>query len=235
MKKVSKFVKNMFGLAVLAAAMVAVPACSSDDDEPVSNAITEIKADVVNGDNYNSVVDKVRALAEISSVWNEQLSTYIWAGYPIAESAYVGGGFTLQLPATLPDAHITLLSEILNDDKLTISPATVKAEVIDIFVAYGKTGQQVGRFRHLKGAGDAVEAKAMYIYADNNVTVKGSDTGVEDDLTYSYEWNVSLTKGWNVIYVTNTANETAKTLTIVYSNKNPGGLQWIFIEDTQSF
>jgi hypothetical protein len=65
---------------------------------------------------------------------------------------------------------------------------------------------------------------AYYTYVDRNVTIKGSFTDELDDETYIC--NVSLVKGWNIVYEIESKKDDVYTYTSTTSN--PGGLSWVF-------
>jgi len=67
---------------------------------------------------------------------------------------------------------------------------------------------------------------AFLIYADRDVTIKG--TFSSDEYTVTENWNVSMKKGWN--YVIYSENEATKTGTFTSSTTQPSDFKWTVME-----
>ncbi|MDR3093451.1 MAG: DUF3823 domain-containing protein [Bacteroidales bacterium] len=214
---------SIFGIAVLTVAvLVCTPSCNKDDDNGGS-AVVEIKATVENGVGLN--VDKVKALLGLDE---ERIGyDWVWTGYEVASTDYTNGGFTLKLPETVPASRLGLLFDGLSEG-VTVNPATAKGMFI-VIVAYNDENE-MGEFEYI----DAKGWTASYTYVDRDVTVTGSYTGKSPSGSYTENTekitfdNLSLKKGWNVIYHFYEENESTKTNTSKLTNTKPAGLKWIF-------
>jgi hypothetical protein len=206
MKTMNRVVMNKLSIAVLTAVLlVCAPACKDDDDN-------------------DAPVDKVVAMADFDIDEDGN-----WVGYKVFSSPYVNNGFALQLPETVPAEHLFLMSDRPGGEKITATPATVKILLIEMFVGY-KKDKEVGEFFYAKVLSENQNVSAVYMYAENDVTIHGTKTETYSNWTEFESWNVSLTQGWNIVYCVYTEDETTGTDSWEYSNNNPGGLQWIYDE-----
>ncbi|GHT40393.1 hypothetical protein AGMMS49965_08610 [Bacteroidia bacterium] len=149
--------KNVFLLAAMAVSAVCVTSCSDDDDKPAGgDGSLSITAVVENGNEYNDLIDEVRVVV----------------GDVTVTGKYAKGGFTLVLPASVPDEYLEVRGGI---KILFISGGN--------FRPYDKNGEEVGRF----------EYAASFMY---------SEIAAARD-------NLSVKKGWNIVYFTNDGNMTS--------------------------
>jgi hypothetical protein len=215
------------------------PCCNKDDGPKFT-----ITATVENGSAYNSVVDVVKAL--------ERMDKSPWG-----EGKYENGGFIIEIPETVEGQYLGQLAfNVLPD--FTVSDEDYQVALLQDFKGY-KSGKLAGIFVY--GKGTEIENKldyylsiteAQYIYADTDVTMTGSDEETESgydeenkidyDYTYHLSINLSLEKGWNMVYLTLTYTEEIdiedKVLVInekmSFSSTNIGGLKWYFDDSSDN-
>ena len=119
----------------------------------------------------------------------------------LAEAELKSGGFTLQLPGTVPERFLVPIDDaefLLFNAELTYSDNNAKVLPLPYFVGYNSAGRHISMF--------LIREKNLsskhYIYADHDVNVSGSstlDTGDnEPDVVVSVD--LKLKKGWNVYY-----------------------------------
>ncbi len=182
--------------------------CKKDDDGPGTSSIEDNK---ITATVSASNVDNVKALVDVSGDNMGNLT-----GTSVANSSF-SNGFTLTLPATVDAKY---LEEFDDDDfpsGISVSDKSAKTGEI-VIVGYDKAGAQLGTFWYASNTWDA-----GFIYADKNVTITGSGTDKYGDTEV---YNVSLVKGWNIIYGTETEKNDVSTYT--YTTSDPGGLKWVF-------
>jgi hypothetical protein len=232
MNKVSLF----FMAAVLTAGMV-FTGCNKDDEDGGTSALADnkITATVVNGASYSSAVDNVKALMNEYEEYDEDLGRYVWTGYTAGSGAYTSGGFTISLTATIEAQYLG--SEVEAEEGITISDPAVKIGYVEHIIAY-KSDVEVGDFTYCNydpnGDEPASGADGYYLYVDRDVNITGSESNTSNGYTETYTANMSLKKGWNIVYDTWNYNEAAKTAT--YTTKTgaaPSGMKWYFYPDIE--
>jgi hypothetical protein len=195
----------------------------------VNDKNNEINATVENGASLNVNEVKARLGYSLSIVDGEAM----WTGFAVASGDFVNGGFTLKLPETVPASELaSMVEDGEYPEGITVNPATAKIASIGLIIAY-KDGKQVGRFKYTDGG----NWEAFFSYADRDVTVKGSSTSTntEEGWTNDLTYDVSLTKGWNVIYIYNKNNASKKSSTLEATSTKPAGLKWVFDPGAEIF
>ncbi|GHT25770.1 hypothetical protein FACS189430_12390 [Bacteroidia bacterium] len=186
---------------------------------------TIVTAKVENGNDLNSKVNAVQV-----DVWNDEGD----AGqekYKIASGSYASGSFTVNLPVTVDSKYLLPTvdnSELLSDDwkdKIMISNPNVKNCCIE-FKAY-KDGNRGGNFTYY---GKTSETYGYFIYSDGDVTLTGLGTYTNDGYICTYDYNVSLKKGWNIVYEYSKEDVNAKTFTIKMTSVAPADMKWYYYE-----
>jgi hypothetical protein len=208
----------MLGAVITAGA---ITGCNKDDgDGGTTSAITSITAVVENGSQYNTAVETVEA----------------WIGeeYLVASGKYASGGFTLNLPETVPAAHLGLLVNEAGKGA-TVSDAEARVTSIDFFDAY-KGDTRAGRFEHATHPEESTEltvTRANYMYADRDARVSGTTTSGEHNASTTL--SITLKKGWNILYVTsvrevseNGDESYTRTVSNTISNTAPAGMKWYY-------
>ena len=196
--------------ACMIAGSIFFTGCSKDKDGSGGSTFKSITAKVVDGKDYDSLIDEVIAVI----VYDDGDEG---AGFAVESGPYKNGGFTIDFPESVSSKY---LDYIFDDPEEGVKVSDEKTQgAILFFSGYSKSGEWVGLFNHEKETKTSY-SEAEYLYVDRNCTVKGT----EKDGKYTYTYDVSLKKGWNIIYYTET------DLTETYSSKNPGGLEWYFYD-----
>ena len=86
----------------------------------------------------------------------------------------------------------------------------------------------VTTFVYGKRNGDDI-AEVSFWYTDRDVRITGKDSYFDeyDEITYTYNLDISLKKGWNTVYWTGKVNSSTTSV----SNNPVSGLKWYFEED----
>jgi len=220
-----KIVLNYLVIAALAVAGV-FSSCKKDDDgNLVSGGFNGIiMATVENGNAYDSKIENV-------VVWPKGTESQATPGIM---AKYVNGEFTVELHATVDD---NFLKEIYGSyPALKVSNKNVKGTSLNISAF--QSGVSVGNFYYAKNSG--IQTEALFVYVDGNVNITGSDSqtiinrdsygNILGEHTYKISYGVSLKKGWNVMYFTEThSNSGQKTTTSETVTTNaPEGMRWYF-------
>jgi hypothetical protein len=211
---------NLLRVAVLAALMPAI-ICTScnkdDDDEGGATTVTAIEGTLTGTIPAN--VDELRASVYWGDEWNE---------YEVGKCAFdATGKFKIDLPATLDSKYLRTIDIDEDAPNVKVSNPNVKTASITSLRTF-KDGERT--YGNLSYIDKSAHAERIYMYADGDVTIKGSGTEKDDDWTYVYDYNVTLKKGWNLIYVSSEENEATKTDTEKLSNNAPAGLKWVYYE-----
>lgn len=200
--------------------------CADDDDDGASaNTVSAIEASVENGSSYNSRVDVVKALMDVDEEYDSETGEYYFTGYEAATANYSNGSFKLNLPQSVNSQYLFSITEDLSGD-ISVSDKNAKIGSVEFILGY-KNGVETGMFEYGYDTDDA-SAWTTHIYADSDVTVTGSESEKEGNTTYNYVYNMSLKKGWNVVYVADAKK--GNTWTITFSGKKPSGMKWIFYD-----
>jgi hypothetical protein len=188
-------------------AELAFTSCNKDDDGPEASPIESITATVENGSSYD--LDQVKALIYYENGIDEVVS-----------GKYTNGGFTLALPKTIDAKYLELIFEEKElKDGMKVSDPNVKITLLDRIEGY-KSGDRVGTFMYIKEPSASSETEGTVVYTDRDVVITGSVTLSG----YTEVMNISLKKGWNMMYYTETATE------MTTSTSDPGGLKWVFYQ-----
>lgn len=207
------------------------------DPNPEQCAITQdgkLKADVKN---FSTLVGMIEYVKANIWVWDD----YIDNDYveKLGEGAFKNNGFTMML-GELPDRYLKDITDEL-EDFYTLRISDRKARVSTFegisFDAYRGT-ESVGEFYHVKEMGKNYYKSeeiffengivGIFVYADRDVSISGSETWEEDyNEYYHYQFNLSLRKGWNEIFVESKKSGNNYDIWIT-ANKQPDGMTWEF-------
>ena len=198
--------------------------CTKDDESDNGKAGTITATNVVNS---SSQIATVKA-----EVWYNDNKDVL------AEAQYKNNGFTLKLPATVDAKY---LESMFEDDEdmagVTVSDKTAKGFSISKFRAYDKNDKEIGRLMYASADPSSDNndnySGAMWLYVDKNVTIKGQNKDKDEEYNEEYiaNYNLTLKKGWNICYIseTYTNNKSAKTYTTTVASKKPSvTLKWYF-------
>ncbi len=223
--------KNVFLLAAMAVSAVFV-GCdkgndpSNDDPSDPSGGLTGSSFDgVITATVSGLAIDEVKAIEYIKGV----------VEFEMASGKYENGGFTLNLPSTIPAQYLVAFAGTVPTG-IQISDANFKGFIGGNIYAY-KNGERVGQFVYGAEIDDDTKISVSFIYADRNVTITGSYTTenewVTEIVTYN---NVTWKKGWNKVYFTSTQSQKNGKLTIKSdcTTIEPSGLYWWFEPSNKS-
>lgn len=191
--------------------------CDKDDDDPETS--------VVAGNKITATVSAPN-VAKVKAMVYYEGEGDVGGESIIAECDYSNGGFTLTLPENVDAKYLETLSNYEFEDGISISDKNVKTCSIDIY-GYNAAGAEAGTFWY-----ESKTCEAGFMYVDRNVTVTGSHTYSDGEKEV---YNMSLVKGWNIVYMTETEKDDVYTYTATTSN--PGGLSWVFYsrDDDESY
>jgi hypothetical protein len=173
----------------------------------------KITATVENGSAYNSKISTVKAMAEDYTTDTEAV---------LASGNYSNGGFIITLPTT---PAVKYLGQMVSPN-ITVSDPGAKFCIVEpLFEAY-KGANSVGDLCYAKEGNSSV-IFGMYMYADRDVTIDGKESGGGVNVTF----NLSLKKGWNIIYNTYSPYDNSQSL----SSTVVSGLKWYFEENENDY
>jgi len=215
--------------------------CNKDKDASGNSSISSINAKVENGSDYN--FDNVKAVMYYGDSGDE---------YVVGQSKYTSGSFTIGLPETVDKMYLSPLVETDDDevslDWVTISDKTVMGNGINI-EGY-QSGSYIGDFYYGSASQNStatnfsmIVIEGAFVYVEKEVTMTGSttETDVVDGIRVpmNSSANVTLKKGWNIVYTTmsismkanSNGDITSMSGTTSLTSKNPGGLKWYYQDD----
>jgi len=231
-------VKNafkMFGIIAIAALIgFWSVSCGDDNDSGGGNAISgntiTSGAEVV----YDSYIEDVAEAKKVTDFgfrgyWDENNDTeeYKPLSYFFDGSSSVkisNGKVTINL-GTPKSAYLQTINGMFKEG-VTVNPINAKICQIYGFTSFDGKYDLYCPIDYNK----QVEVQVILVYADRNVTVKGSSTySDKEDEQHTDINNVSLKKGWN--YLISSYNETTKTCTYTSSTTLPSGPKWTVYEN----
>jgi hypothetical protein len=218
--------KFNLNVAAFICAAFLITGCNKDDNSSGSTVISAINATVENGNEFNSKIDDVKALIDADIEYSSETGHYDWIGHEIASEDYTKGGFSLDLPKTVDSKYLTRFFPDGIPDGISISDTTVRGNAIEI-IAY-KSGLEVGYFEYIS-YDSTTYTYAAYIYVNKNVKISGSysDTDIYE------KYDVSLKKGWNIVYDKET--ESDNHYSDIVSSKAPSEMKWIYTDFNESY
>ena len=194
------------------------------------------------GDNGGSNVSKIAAANVING--STQITTVkaiaYWEsgnnyGYDaIAQTRYANNGFTLELPSTVAAKYLELIFEEAPQG-VSVSDENAKMLFLDDLRGYDEDEKEIGDF-YLEKENDNSEYYTSWFYVDRDVTIKGEVRDMYDDYEDIDKFDLTLKKGWNVIYDSYVRNYNSSTKNVyVYSltSKKPSGVNysWVFYDN----
>ncbi|GHV61475.1 hypothetical protein FACS1894195_2040 [Bacteroidia bacterium] len=198
----------MGAMAVIASGMFT--SCEKDDKDtvvtnplvPNTDGSATLTVIVENGNSYNSTISTAKIFIKPDGGDDVE----------IVSGNYANGGFTINLPATLNDSIVEI--NLVVSENFTVSDGTAKVTGLRTsFRIYGyNNSAEVGRFYCKSGDYDV-----KLFYADKDVNISGQI--LREDRNDSI-YNLSLKKGWNLVYVLETSDTYEVTTT------SQGELKW---------
>ena len=232
-------------LILTAAILLFISGCKKNDGEHDSPFYLNVT--VENGSQHISKIDMVYAKAV--GVLESTPET-------IAKTSYGNGTFTLELPGTIGEKYLFPIENTIfpGINNINISDKTAKITAVVLYAE--KDGENVGNIYRssfdqtiiFQWPNDEILEKikeiyatgaygTSYIYVNKSVTITGTTVineiqGHAIDNPYTCNYNLHLTKGWN-IYATKTTgtweNNTLKTGTVEITNVEPAGMKWFYL------
>ena len=201
--------------------------CDKDDDNNGGgNTTSKITAtNVING---STQIKTVKALV----YWESRDED---GNDAIAQGPYQNNGFTLELPATLGAKYL----ETLDADDLegiTVSDRNFKSGFLDDLRGYNENDEEIGDF-YLEEENEDSEHDAVWLYVDRDVTIKGETKYIDEEYDEEYieKYDLTLKKGWNIVYGSDTESyENGRDVySYTMSSKKPSGVNytWNFYDD----
>ena len=140
----------------------------------------------------------------------------------LGRASVSNGQFALKLLVPNEECLENIFEEFEDMEGVTISDKNVKGTFVELICA--KDGELVGRM-FLSPANLNDDINVMFIYADRNVTIKGTEKDTYDDEIFITEYNMNLQKGWNAVvgkeygneYTMATQNIPASMFCVIYS------------------
>ena len=177
--------------------------CRNDDDDD-NGGTFEIRATNVSGN--TSGITTVRAIIYGS---NDNVLT-------VGEAPFQNNGFTLRLTNEIPASFLFPVTYMEYEGTLTISDRSARLAFIQEGICALNSGSN--KIGVLWSGNERENASfwAFWIYADKNVTIRGTN-----DRAY---YNLNLRRGWNTVY------EHYSTGIERFTTQRPAGanLQWNF-------
>ena len=215
-----------FGLFLaLGLTTVVFNSCDKDDDND-GNASKITATNVING---STNIKTVKALIYWESGEND------YGKDAITQAPYLNNGFTLELPATLGAKYL----ETLDADDLegiTVSDRNFKSGFLDDLRGYNENDEEIGDF-YLEEENEDSEHDAVWLYVDRDVTIKGETKYIDEEYDEEYieKYDLTLKKGWNIVYGSDTESyENGRDVySYTMSSKKPSGVNytWNFYDD----
>jgi len=152
--------------------------CDKDDDNDGDTALKITATNVINGStNIKTVKAKI--------YWESGENDYDEDA--IAQAPYLNNGFTLELPTTLEAKYL----ETMDLEGIAVSDKNFKSYFLYDLRGYNEDDDEIGYFYLEEENGDNFYYTS-WIYSDRDVTMEGENDGEK--------YNVTLKKGWNVVY-----------------------------------
>ncbi len=203
-----------FGLFLaLGLTTVVFNSCDKDDDnDGDTNGGNASKITATNVFNGSTNIKTVKALIYWESGEND------YGKDAITQAPYLNNGFTLELPTTLEAKYL----ETFDADDLegiAVSDKNFKSCFLEDLRGYNEDDDEIGYFYLEEENGDN-DYYTSWIYSDRDVTIKGEDDGEK--------YNVTLKKGWNVVYDSYTDDSYS------FTSQKPSGVNytWNFYDNS---
>ena len=221
--------KFLLSIVVCACAGIIITGCSKNDSTDDNSSIKVINATVENGSDYNSKIDAVKGLLNSTMGYNSETDSISVDGYEVESANFKSGGFTLDLPETVDTKNLQKIHNNEIPNGVSMSDTSVYGNFLSI-MAY-KSGSLIGEFYYGTEDTTSLLNYALYLYVDRKVTITGTgskqdDYGTTTNLTY----NVSLKKGWNIMYETENISDSGESTTVEVTSVLPDNLKWLFMD-----
>jgi len=148
--------------------------------------------------------------------------------YEIAKANY-SNGFTLDLPA-LESKYLAPVLDGSEEGYTITGNKNAKMAMIDPFYGCNASGDALGYFFYMGTAGEYHLSIAFWFYVDSDINVKGKEEWEEEGYDVTFEIDMKLKKGWNMVYVTGEIDFDSLTGKETMTTQKPSGLtfMWFF-------
>lgn len=227
MKNTKKMWSTLAIIAIVAVIGFSTASCGDDSDGGGGLGNTIVSgAEVIYDSSNIENLDKAKSVTDFSFIFygfeekGKPLSIYL-DGSP---KATVNNNKVTIILGTPKSAYLQDINDIFyfeEIDGITVTPSDAKLfKIWDFFNSDGDVNYYEDYTLYL----EKDDKWAGLIYADRNVTIKGTDTYESHGTTYTDTFNVSLKKGWN--YMIGSYMETDNTGTYTSSTTQPSGCKW---------
>ncbi|HDP75508.1 MAG TPA: hypothetical protein ENN49_06505 [Bacteroidales bacterium] len=199
--------------------------CDKDDDtDGGTNDGQVFKITATNVINDSAEIKTVKAIV----YWES--GDYDYGSDAIAQAPYQNNGFTLELPEILDAKYLeTLDAEDL--EEIFVSDNNFKFCTLDDLNGYNSEDEKIGEF-YLVGVKEDGVYFTFWLYVDRDVTINGeySEIDEEDNEEYIEIYDLTLKKGWNVVYASEMESPDRHVYTATISSKKPSDVNyaWYF-------
>jgi len=206
-----------YALLLIAGVVICSVSCKKDSkgdgEGEVTDFIINAKNIIIDGNDNNVAV--VKAI-----MFNKQY----YEDEPIATGTYENGGFKLALPFTIDSSYLDEAFK-LGGNWWYVNNPNVKVGEIYIF-AYDEADNKIGWFVHAENR----KMGANYVYADRSVTITETYFLSEYDYNKTITFDLSLKKGWNVVYSIEEVDDDYYYYNCTLTTKKPSGvtLKWSY-------
>ena len=226
--------KNLFlklGLlpALILAATVFV-SCGGNKPELPDNSVISARGVVAVGNGNINDIASVRA-----GFFESRLPVFHSLG---DEVPFQNNGFTMQLPATLPDNLLSLIRGSFTDNAAITGNPDARWLPHTALAAFCENDNRIGTF-NLIGDVD-IESRtgttARWVYVDSNAAVISDSEVCGINICVRTIVNLNLRKGWNIVYISIATDDDGNS-TITTTTKRPSGVffVWTFISLEDEF
>ena len=238
--------KNLFlKLGLLPALILAATtfvSCGGNEPELPDNSVISARNVVAVGNGNINDIASVRA-GFLNTIWSDRFPVLRYE--ILGEAPFQNSGFTMQLPATLPDNFLRLVTDLFPDfAEITVTGNSNARWLPGIdLVAFDESGNEIGVF-NLVGEIDIENrtgTTVRWVYVDSNVSVIVPNTATRWGQTFVYYTaaNLNLRKGWNIVYATISVEniENISHITTTLTTQRPSGVffAWTFISLEDEF
>ena len=211
-----------------------------DNGNPQASTLKTLTVKVEDGSVLNSKIDEVRV---ITNVYSCAKCSEMLAPILLAEGNFTNGGFMITLPTSSEIHSITDgIQNMMNSNEwrydrfyvpedVNVNNPYANSQTVAITIVASKSGEDFGIFTY-ENRNKNIEG--VLIYADSDITLNGTSsemTYTEDGITYYYEYNISLKKGWNFVYAILTSSAMSKTANVLITTTPQSGMKWYFSEN----
>lgn len=213
--------RNLLLVSLLCIVTLFLSSCGKEPDDSNNNNINDnslvIDTKVINGNNYNDLVDEVRATYRIYEGEYEL--------YTLLTAQYKDGGFKMTLPETLEPSTLQSIENMWEiGDELSISDRTTKICLLQTNFAAYKNDQFVDDLGYISV--NMNKQWIGYVYVDKDCNVTGETTS--GDLI---KYEMYFKKGWNIVYFHIYKNAQEKEVEHLTTTKPNVNFAWYFSKD----